>query len=78
MMNTEAVLQYANEALYGLASIRFEGWTGMNISYQQFVGQVSADYNTGKAFLDVYKLGPVGRIDGQPIPALLPPGSSEA
>ena len=77
-MNADAVLQYANEALYGLASVRFEGWPGTNISYEAFIGQVSANFNTGRAFLDVYKLAPTGRVDGQPILALLPPGSPEA
>ncbi|KAF2716581.1 hypothetical protein K431DRAFT_316429 [Polychaeton citri CBS 116435] len=78
LMNANAFLQYANEALYGIAAITFEAPEDKfgNLTYDSFVGQVSADFNTGEAVLDVYKLGPNGRVDGKPIPALLAPGSA--
>lgn len=54
----------------------FEGQPGRfeNISYDRFVGIVSANFDTGIAALDIFKLGPGGRVDGKPILALLPPG----
>lgn len=79
LVNTQAVTQYANNAVYGLGSVSIEAGPGKheNLTYERFVGQVSGDFGTGEAVLDVFKLVVQGRVDGLPINALLPPGPSD-
>ncbi|KAF1985684.1 hypothetical protein K402DRAFT_357189 [Aulographum hederae CBS 113979] len=77
LMNADATIQYANNALYGIASISFEADPAgafANISYERFVGQVMGDFFTGDAVLDIFRLGVKGREDGGVIKALEPPG----
>ncbi|EON68068.1 hypothetical protein W97_07216 [Coniosporium apollinis CBS 100218] len=72
------VTQYANNALHGFGRVSFttreEEYLYTN--YGSYVAEWAADFNTGTAVIDVFKLASGGRVDGAPIPALLPPGGS--
>jgi hypothetical protein len=75
-METNAIITYANNALHAFGPIVFstQDPAFAHLSFKSFVGEVEGNFGTGKFTLDVFELVSCGRRDGQPVPALLPPG----
>lgn len=75
-MRANAFVYYANENVFASGAITFEGRPETDLSYETFVGQVTSEFGTGVAILDVFKVVVAGRVDGEPILALEPPGEA--
>jgi hypothetical protein len=74
-------MHYANNALHGFGCATFttDGSDENEYAYTNFgnfVAEIEADFRAGRAGFDVFELETGGRIDGEPIKALLPPGGA--
>ena len=81
-MDVRATLTYANFALHGFGAATFSTDPSEDneyhmLNYGSYVVEVAADFRAGSSEFEVFELVSSGRIDGEPIPALLPPGEAE-
>lgn len=79
IMDAQATIQYANEARYGLYKVQTLGPLdvfGEDVIFGTFVASMQSEFRTGRGIVDVWRVLPNGRIDGEAILALLPPGGS--
>ncbi|KAL6786383.1 hypothetical protein J3E68DRAFT_432936 [Trichoderma sp. SZMC 28012] len=67
---------YANNALHGFgnAILATEAKDFYWVNSATFLIEWQGDFNTGKAQFEFFQITTGGRLDGQPITALLPPG----
>ncbi|KAF3484257.1 uncharacterized protein GIQ15_03581 [Arthroderma uncinatum] len=70
LMDVQATVRYANNALHGLSSVKFstdgsKKNTLAHVNFDNYVGEFTANFFTGKASVDVFKLESSGRIDGK-------------
>ncbi|KAH6867171.1 hypothetical protein B0T10DRAFT_573652 [Thelonectria olida] len=77
-LDVDGILHYENSAIHGFGIGKFATTAPefMHINYEVYVFEVQSGYGTGRAFGEVFAITPCGRRDGQPIPALLPPGAA--
>ncbi|KAL2810482.1 hypothetical protein BJX63DRAFT_434267 [Aspergillus granulosus] len=74
-LSMDGTITYANNALHGFGYAAFQTtipgleWT----NYAMFVVEWMADFLTGIGEAEIFHITTGGRIDGQPIDALLPP-----
>ncbi|KAL2848516.1 hypothetical protein BJY01DRAFT_153485 [Aspergillus pseudoustus] len=74
-LTLDGTITYANNALHGFGYATFQTtipgleWT----NYAMFVVEWMADFFTGTGEAEIFHITTDGRIDGQPIDALLPP-----
>ncbi|KAF2488698.1 hypothetical protein BU16DRAFT_520468, partial [Lophium mytilinum] len=80
VLNVQATLTYANEALHAFGAAQFSvaDPAYLDLSFKSFVAEFEAPSYTGKGKLDIFELKTGGKRDGSPILALLPPGQGSA
>lgn len=77
-MDARATISYANSALHGFGWVTFatDSPKYKDLVWGSYVAEFEANYNTGVAYIDVFKLNYTGKRDGSDAPALLAPGTA--
>ncbi|KAL7949258.1 hypothetical protein V8C42DRAFT_361839 [Trichoderma barbatum] len=77
LVTLAGITTYANNALhrFGNAVLATEAQGFYWVNSATFLIEWQGDFNTGKAQFEFFQIATSGRVDGQPITALLPPGS---
>lgn len=77
LLSVKGIVQYGNNALHGFGAMTFS--TDLEqfryTNYGTYLAEWTATFDVPGAAVDVFEVTSGGRIDGQPIMALLPPGS---